>query len=250
MVFRLLALLASLFLIYWGMNALSRRFALTRNQARGLLVLSLALTVVVVLIVMGRLPVQFILAPLGVAATFLLRALPAVLRLLPLWQAIKSKNPFQGRQHTSGRSRKSMIRTEYLAMELRHDSGDMDGEVLKGAFEGRQLSSLTLADLIQLARECGVDPDSTQVLEAYLDRMHKDWRSKVNQGEDVPESTEEPVMNRQLALEILGLGEGAGKEDVIKAHRKLMQKLHPDRGGTEYLAKKINAARDYLEEHL
>jgi len=57
-------------------------------------------------------------------------------------------------------------------------------------------------------------------------------------------------MNRQLALEILGLSERATRDDVHKAHRKLMQKMHPDRGGTEYLAKKINAARDYLEEHL
>ncbi|MBT8145251.1 MAG: DnaJ domain-containing protein, partial [Gammaproteobacteria bacterium] len=89
-----------------------------------------------------------------------------------------------------------------------------------------------------------------QVLEAYLDRMHSDWREAA-QYEDEPAGTsEEPAMNHQLALEILGLSEDADKDEVVKAHRKLMQRMHPDRGGTEYLAKKINAARDYLVEHL
>ncbi|MEZ5491426.1 MAG: DnaJ domain-containing protein [Gammaproteobacteria bacterium] len=249
MVFRLLALLAFLFLIYWGMNSLSRRYRLTRNQARWLLVLSMAMTVIVVLIAMGRIPVQFILAPLGVAATFVLRALPAVLRLLPFWQMVKSKIPFPG--HSGGNSgSSSVIRTEYLAMELLHGSGDMDGQVLKGQFEGQQLSRLTPQELAQLVKECRHDQDSIQVLEAYLDRMHEDWRSKVNQQNEGGEITGEPAMNTELALEILGLDGDATSEEVTRAHRKLMQKMHPDRGGTEYLAKKINAARDYLLERL
>ncbi|MCB1672007.1 MAG: hypothetical protein R3F41_03685 [Gammaproteobacteria bacterium] len=250
MIFRLLALLVLLFLIYWGMNSLSRRFSLTRNQANGLLVLAISLTVIVVLIVMGRIPVQFILAPLGVAATFLLRALPAVVRLMPFWQMLRSKYPFHRRRSGNSASSKSVIRTEYLAMELLHGSGELDGQVLKGRFSGQRLSSLDRRALMQLAGECGSDPDSVQVLEAYLDRMHSGWRDEIHQHREREEYQEEPAMNRQLALEILGLNESASREDVNLAHRKLMQKMHPDRGGTEYLAKKINAARDYLLEHL
>ena len=250
MIVRVFALIAAVLLIWWGMTAATRRFSLTVNQSRWLLVLSMALTAIVVLIAMGRLPIHFILAPLGVALTFLLRLLPTVLRLLPMWQALRNNNPFKARHSSPGNSQKSVIRTEYLAMELMHSSGDMDGEVIKGKFSGRQLSSMPLEELLQLGRECKVDQDSMQVLEAYLDRMHSGWRASDQQDEESAEVTEEPAMNRQLALEILGLSEVASKDEVAKAHRKLMQKMHPDRGGTEYLAKKINAARDYLVEHL
>ena len=53
-------------------------------------------------------------------------------------------------------------------------------------------------------------------------------------------------MDRHTALEILGLEEGASKDEIVQAHRRLMQKMHPDRGGSDFLAKKINAARDFL----
>ena len=57
-------------------------------------------------------------------------------------------------------------------------------------------------------------------------------------------------MSDAVALEILGLHQGATREEVVLAHRRLMQKMHPDRGGSDYLAKKINAARDFLLERL
>jgi hypothetical protein len=250
MIFRFFALLAVVVLIWWGMSELARRYSLSRNQSRWLLVLSMALTATVALIAMGRLPIHFILAPLGVALTFLLRLLPTLLRLLPMWQMLKNNNPFQGGRSNRSGNQKSMIRTEYLEMALLHSTGDMDGEVIKGSFAGRKLSSMTVEELLQLAGECNVDQDSIQVLEAYLDRMHGEWRDSSAHDSESAGTPQEPAMNQQLALEVLGLAEGATREQVVKAHRKLMQKMHPDRGGTEYLAKKINAARDYLVEHL
>ena len=57
-------------------------------------------------------------------------------------------------------------------------------------------------------------------------------------------------MNEKVALEVLGLNKGAGREDVVLAHRRLMRMIHPDRGGSDYLAKQLNAARDFLLERL
>lgn len=250
MIVRVFALIALLLLIFWGLNSVSRNFTLTHKQSRLLIIVGTILTAIVVLIVMGRLPIQFIVAPIGVAVTFLLRMLPTVLRLLPMWQMLKNKaNLNRGRTGKPG-NQTSVIRTEYLAMELQHSSGDMDGSVLKGKFEGQRLSALLLGQLMQLAQECRPDHDSSQVLEAYLDRMHTDWRDGAQDESEQSVQIEETVMNKELALEILGLSGTVGKEDVTVAHRKLMQKLHPDRGGTDYLAKKINAAKDCLLKQL
>ena len=250
MIVRVFALLALLILIFWGLSSVSKKFILTRKQSRLLLIVGTILTSIVVLIVMGRLPIQFIVAPIGVAVTFLLRMLPTALRLLPLWQMLKSKAHLNRNKTRQPGNQNSVIRTEYLAMELQHNSGDMDGSVLKGEFEGQRLSTLPLGQLIQLAQECRPDHDSLQVLEAYLDRMHPDWRTEAQDEAEHFGPVEESVMSMDLALEILGLSGPASKEEVTVAHRKLMQKMHPDRGGTDYLAKKINTAKDYLMDYL
>ena len=53
-------------------------------------------------------------------------------------------------------------------------------------------------------------------------------------------------MSRAEALDLLGLGEGASKEEIVAAHRRLIQQMHPDKGGTNYLAAKINEAKETL----
>ena len=246
MILRLLALLVLPVLAWYLAVSISRRFSLTRRQNRILFVITAALLVVGILVVMGRLPAHFIFAPLGAAGAFLLRFLPTLLRLAPLWQMLKSRTA--SASNRSG-NQSSCIRTDFFAMELQHGSGNMDGEVLKGAQAGKKLSDLALSDLLQVYAECANDADSVQVLEAYLDRMHEGWRehadadSRADHEERTPDDA---TMTRELALEILGLGEGATRDDIVKAHRKLMQKLHPDRGGNDYLAKKINSAKEFL----
>jgi len=250
MIGRVFALIALLLLVVWGLNSFSQKFTLSHKQSRLILIVGTILTAIVVLIVIGRLPVHFIAAPIGVALTFLLRMLPTALRLLPLWQMFKSKAQLNRNKTSKSDNQTSIIRTEYLAMELKHSSGDMDGSVLKGKFQGQRLSTLLLAQLLQLAQECSSDHDSLQVMEAYLDRMHPDWCTEAQDEARRSVQTEEPIMNKGLALEILGLSGSVTKDEVTVAHRKLMQKMHPDRGGSDYLAKKINTAKDYLEEHL
>jgi len=243
MITRLLALIILPLMAYWIVRSAARRFQLNTRQTRLLFGLVLVLMVIAILVILGRLPVHFIIAPLGVAATFLLRMLPMLLRLLPFWQMIKSR---VSSARPCSDNQTSTIRTRYLEMVLQHNTGDMDGEVLFGEFAGANLSNLSLDQLLSLLREIGDDADSTQVLEAYLDRTQSGWREQTGRASSANESDEGAPMTRTLALEILGLEEGVDREAIIKAHRNLMQKLHPDRGGSDYLAKKINLAKDYL----
>jgi hypothetical protein len=139
----------------------------------------------------------------------------------------------------------SRVVTDYLEMELDHDTGAMRGRVLKGRFAGREIESIAPAEMVLLWQECRfADPQSAQLLEAYLDRAHPTWR------EDMARAQAEPgpagIMTREEAYEVLGLHPGASEEDIRRAHRDLMLKLHPDRGGSDYLAAKINQAKDVL----
>ncbi len=140
----------------------------------------------------------------------------------------------------------SRVTTEHLEVELDHDSGDIHGRILKGAFAGRRLEDLKPVELAHLWRDCRFsDPQSAQIVAAYLDRLHPTWRDDMaRQG--APSMDGEDRMTREQALEILGLAPGASEDDVRRAHRELMMKLHPDHGGSTYLAAKINEAKDVL----
>jgi hypothetical protein len=145
--------------------------------------------------------------------------------------------------------RTSDVSTAYLQMRLHHDTGALEGTVLTGTYAGRSLDSLSLDDLLAVLRECSAaDPESIPVLEAYLDRVHgPDWRDRgAGQQESRPDGAAARGMTRAEALAILGLEEGAEEEAIKEAHRRLMQRNHPDRGGSTYLAARINEARDLL----
>ena len=243
MIFRLILLIGLPIATYYFVKSSSKRFKLSARQTRYLFFFVVALLVIGVLIVLGRLPVQFILAPVGVAATYLLRMLPMLLRLLPMWQMFKSRVSSSAPKSAESVSK---IKTHYLAMTLDHDSGAMDGEVVEGKFAGSQLSALALAQLIELAAELAIDLDSAQVFEAYMDRSHPDWREGGYQSSAQASLQDSAEMTAELAYEILGLQSNVSKDEITHAHRSLMQKMHPDRGGSDYLAKKINLAKDFL----
>ena len=133
-------------------------------------------------------------------------------------------------------------------MALDHDSGEMQGTVVRGRFEGRSLDSMSFDELIQLLAECQAsDEQSVNLLETYLDREQgPDWRDHSAAGGAQSGATANAPMTRDEAHEILGLKAGASPEDVKEAHHRLMLKMHPDQGGTTYLASKINQAKDLL----
>ena len=136
----------------------------------------------------------------------------------------------------------SDLKTRYLQMVLDHDSGELDGEVIEGKFAGRRLNELSLAELVDLLQTYWAeDGQSAQVLETYLDRTHGDWRESTARGK-----AETGTMTREEALQVLGLEAGAGEDDIKEAHHRLIAGLHPDRGGSTYLAAKINQAKDAL----
>ncbi len=151
-----------------------------------------------------------------------------------------------------GRSRSSPgqttnVRTPWLEMELDHDSGDMRGTVLKGPHAGQRLDQIGRDALVALHRETGADDlETARLLEAYLDRTFgTDWRA-AEQAEQPAQERATTGMSRAEALKVLGLQEGASEDDIRAAHRRLMLQNHPDRGGTDYIAAKINEAKDVL----
>ena len=155
----------------------------------------------------------------------------------------------------------SEVHTRFLQMSLNHDSGTLDGRILDGRYEGQQLSRLDVASLLELLQDYSIaDTQSAAVLEAYLDRTQPDWRDREEAGDAAGDGQTEGGrqrggpqasgrMTRGEALEILGLEEGAGAEAIREAHRRLMQKLHPDHGGSNYLAAKLNEAKELLLRH-
>jgi hypothetical protein len=143
----------------------------------------------------------------------------------------------------------STVETQVLRMTLDHDSGEMDGEVLVGAFAGRRLSRLSLEESLMLLRECRArDEESATVLEAYLDRVKGDgWRAADGAGPGPhADAFSGKAMTKEVAYEILGLEPGATADEIKEAHRRLMMKVHPDHGGSTYIAAQINEAKRVL----
>jgi len=154
---------------------------------------------------------------------------------------------FPGRTRSSP-GQTTSVRTTWLEMELDHDTGDMRGTVMKGAYTGQRLAQIGRDALLALYRETSVaDVESARLLEAYLDRTYgNNWREAPRDEQQPPERAASG-MSRAEALKVLGLEEGANEEDVRAAHRRLMLQNHPDRGGTNYIAAKINEAKDVLQ---
>ena len=214
-----------LLLGYLFVNAEPARLARILKWS-GIVVAGLA---VVALTVSGRL--SLILMPLAFA-------LPALRRLRTMFAGFRGPS--------SGSS--STVETPFVRMSLDHDTGHMTGTVLRGRFAGLRLEELGRADLLDLLRECrAADEESARLVEAYLDRADPDWHADFAgpRGGSAQSSGNADVTVDE-AYAILGLAPGADAEAIKAAHHRLMKQLHPDHGGTDSLATKINRARDVL----
>ena len=180
---------------------------------------------------MGRFPLA---APLVLVAMMLLG------KNLPFSFPSAQKTPGQ----TTG------VRSAFLEMALDHDSGAVMGRVIQGAYRGKNLHDMSLPELLDLLQECREDEQSVQLLMAYLDREHPEWRDMASEGMGAGDSHvgsgASGKMSVSEALDVLGLKPGVGPEDIHKAHREMMKRVHPDHGGSDYLATKINQAKEVL----
>ncbi|TQV78296.1 molecular chaperone DnaJ [Exilibacterium tricleocarpae] len=179
---------------------------------------------------------------------FLRGLIPMLLRLAPLVQFWQRQ-----RRPTVSSGNTSTVATSILQMQLDHDSGAMSGTVLEGPFKGAALDALEQEQLAELLRYCAAqDRESQQLLTAYLQRrfgadmFESAYGGEAGHDSGQPSQPGTGAMTEAEARQVLGVDAAADREDIIKAHRKLMQKLHPDRGGSDYLAAKINEAKDTL----
>lgn len=152
------------------------------------------------------------------------------------------------RQASHSGGQKSTVSSADLEMELDHDTGEIDGTVLTGRMKGARLSSLNEEEVLSLYLEICSDADSTALLVSFLDRYHSNWRERVD-----PDSFREQdggpsfdSMTRQEAYQILGVEPGVSQREIHEAWRRLIKGVHPDSGGSAFLATKINTARDIL----
>jgi DnaJ-domain-containing protein 1 len=122
----------------------------------------------------------------------------------------------------------------------------MNGRLLAGRLAGASLDALDLPTLVALLGE--IDEESRSLLTAYLDRRSPRWREDAQSGAAAGESgaARSGKMTEEEAYQILGLEPGASAEEIGRAHRVLMKKLHPDQGGSTYLATRVNQAKDVL----
>lgn len=241
-----------------GVLVLGVRWFLRRAPHRGkrfllqLLLVSFAL-LTLWLALTGRL--HWLVALFGSLLPFARRLLPL---LIPLLRGLPQfKRQRRSRQQKSGQQ--SNVQTQWLAMTLDHDSGEISGQITAGPMAGQSLQSLSDSQLIELYQQCiSKDPQALKLLDNYITR-HRPSMTPQTEG-DQPQDN--PGNNRQQsnrhasdndgdisvneAFQVLGLEPGASEAEIIKAHKRMMQKLHPDRGGSNYLAAKINQAKQRL----
>lgn len=208
-------------------------------------VLVLAILGLVYLSISGRF--HWLGALLALGLPFIQKLIPWLLRLLPFLHIWQRNRPARQPQSQSGAQ--SRVTTSFLEMTLDHASGVMHGRVLQGNLQGRSLADLSEQEFIQLLQICRQqDSDSARLLETYLDkRFGESWRvDDPIHCEDESPSNASQNLSRSEAYAILGLEPGASREEIIQAHRRLMQKMHPDRGGSDWLAARINEAKKIL----
>lgn len=206
-------------------------------------------------------------------ASLLVALAPMALLFLSRFRAMK--NRFKAAMGPQP-GQTSEVVTRYFRMTLDHDSGGLSGEVLEGSFAGQALDDLVPAELLSLWQEIVADAQSASVMESYLTRRlgpdwqeemglgarasgngtsggetsgsqdHSGWDSSSDGSRGTADAPPGGTMTPQQAYEILGLEPGASKQEIREAHRRLLQKIHPDHGGSNFLAAQINRAKDLL----
>ncbi|BAT60819.1 chaperone protein DnaJ [Variibacter gotjawalensis] len=228
---QLLIAIAIVFFLYFGLQWLKNA---KPNQVRDGLKTAggvAALGIAGLFAVRGQIAIA---APLAMGAMALLGWIPG---LPASWTQRWNKTPGQV----------SRVRTAFVEMELSHDTGEMQGVILAGPYEGTSLDALNVPTLVRLLAD--IDDESRALLAAYLDRRDSRWRENGDPGQAAGSGVAAGgggPMTPEEAYQVLGLEAGASADDITRAHRNLMKKIHPDQGGSTYLAARVNMAKDVL----
>jgi hypothetical protein len=229
------------FLIFWillyGVRSFSRAnpavLAAMLKRGGGIL----ALLVAGFLVLHGRIDVAVVLAVLG------------------FWLiGISGRSPMSlfRRAAKGGAGGVSRVRSAIIEMELDHSTGEMRGMVLAGLEEGKTLDQLGRSQCDALYRLCvREDAEGARFLEVYFDRRFPGWRTTRDRESNTGfgqsgRAARQGAMSEDEAYEVLGLHKGASRDDVMRSHRSLIKKLHPDHGGSTDLAARVNEAKDVL----
>jgi DnaJ domain len=224
-IFGIVALAVVLVLLHGFSKANPHNLAIVLKASGGIGALAIA----AILGVRGRIDIA---VPLGIFGLSLLGWLP--------WSI-----PGFGARTQKSSGQVSRVRSAFVEMELDHDTGAMRGTILAGAHVGQSLDALDVATLTGFLPN--IDDESRALLMAYLDRREPTWREHAQAGATAGAgSWSTGKMTEEEAYQILGLAPGAGVDDIGRAHRTLMKKLHPDQGGSTYLASRVNEAKDVL----
>jgi len=227
----LLVVAGLLLLVVFALYQFTRANPATTARALRHVAIGAVVLTGLLLIMIGRLPWQLAIA----------------MMLVPIVSALLLRGRGPGAERTRTAGKRSEVTTRYLRMVLHHDTGVVDGTVVEGAFAGRTLSSMSLEELRSLVGEISADADSLNVLAAYLDRAHgESWRETASRAGGERAASPTSAMTRDEAYRVLGLAPGASDSEIRAAHRRLMKLAHPDHGGSDYLASKINEAKDLL----
>jgi hypothetical protein len=189
----------------------------------------------------------FLMASRGIGTLLFVAAF-----LLPMLMRLRGARQFFRNLGGPSQGKSTDVNTRYLRMSLDHDSGVLDGTVLEGAFRGQRLGEMAPDELMELLREVRVaDEESATVLEAYLDRVYgASWRdNEAGAGAGDANRGSSPwgnAMTHAEARAILGVAPNATEDEIREAHRREMMKHHPDHGGSDEQATRINQAKELL----
>jgi len=194
-----------------------------------------AIAVLILAVVSGR--IHWLGAVLAAGLGLLKVGTSSFLRFLPFLRFFQKNNVFGDPK----------FKTQHLEITFFMQNGSMEGKIIAGEFEGMSILSLDESQLDTLEQSYkGTDSRSYYLLRVIRQRLNanssnsKTDYSSAHIGDPSVEEAEQ----------ILGLSTNYTKKDVDLSYKRLMQKLHPDRGGNDYLASRVNIARDVLLKKL
>ncbi|MCW8934954.1 MAG: DnaJ domain-containing protein [Gammaproteobacteria bacterium] len=231
---RIILILLILLVVFYVLYLFRRLDSLKRKQLLKNLAIILSVGLLAVLVLTGRL--NWLIAAVGAT----LPLIPRVARFfIGVWPTVL---PYFQRYR---QNHQSTMTARFIHLQINVLSGELQGEVLEGEFQGQKLQAMSLEQIMLLLDQCKQeDAESASLLIAYLDRKYPEWAKGGSESYREPMTDSE--MSDKQARDILGVSETANKKEINTAHKRLMQKLHPDRGGSDYLAQQINKARDTL----